>query len=162
MASRNTTPRKQHGEHEKQKFVYPFDSCYTGDIETDGYGCQIEVRGIPHLSDAVPVGDFSNNIKRWIWSAPGANDEEAWDGIFELEEQENEWDTHEEKDEKRKVNANGPRFAYFHAWCDYTGFDCQGGAFIVVARDIPTLIQFALGEYAYNRYMAGTEPADVW
>lgn len=144
--ARIITPRRQDGEHEQDRFSYPFSACsLPGDENAEMGSCTIEVRCIPHLTEVIEVGDFPNNIKRWVWSAPGENDEEAWDGIFELE-----------ADEK------GPRFAYFHAWCDYTGFDCQGGAYVSVARDIPTLVEFALVRSSYDRYINWTVVADEW
>lgn len=160
-STRIVSPRRMEGEHEKENFEYPF-SATSLERDIDGYSCPIEVRGIPHLSEEVPVGDFPNNIKRWVWSAAGQNDEDPWDGIFEVEEVVTEYDSDEEKEQKTALNAGGPRYIYFHAWCDYTGFDCQGGAFVTVARDIPTLVEYALGRAAYDRYITGTEPAEMW
>lgn len=148
MASeRNIEPRKQVGEHLVEEFEYPFSSCALDTSECPEVGlCQIEVRHIPHIVSK-PPGDFPTNIKRWIWSAPGANDELPWDCIVELASDE---------------NYEGVRYAYFHAWCDYTGFDCQGGAYVIVSSSIPKLIEFGLGNAAYQRYMKGTEPAEEW
>ena len=156
------TPRRQIGEHDKAAFQYPFNSCPLPENDEEGWcHTHLEERPIPH-APAAPVGDFPHhNIKRWIWSAAGKNDEEPWEALVELEEVEWEYDTDEEKAAKKEHNK-APRFAFFFAWCDYTGFDCQGDAFVTVARDIPTLIQFAMGEAAYKRYIKGTEPADAW
>ncbi len=162
--TRNMTPRRQIGEHNTKAFESPFNCCLLPEDQedADGWGTTLDLRAIPHLPD-VPLGDFPSNIKRWIWSSPGKADVEGWYCIVELEEHERDWETDEEKEEKREINAEGPRFAYFQAGCGHTVFESGGGwGEITVARDVPTLIQFALGEYAYNRYIAGTEPADVW
>ncbi len=158
------TPRKQHGEHQTEKFESPFNGCLLPEDRerADGWGSDLDIRYIPHLP-APPLGHFPSNIKRWIWSHPGKADEEAWYCIVELEEHEREWETDEEKEEKREINAGGPRFAFFQAGCGHTVFGMGGGyGEITVASDIPTLIQFALGQAAYDRYIAGTEPADAW
>ena len=105
---------------------------------------QLKQRPIPTVED-IAVGDFPTNILRWIWSSPGMNDEWPWVAIFQLEDDE-----------------HGPRFAYYKASCDYTGFDCQGGMDISIARDIPTLIQYCLSEEEYQEYEGHTEPADAW
>lgn len=143
-AQRNTEPRKQTGEHLVGEFEYPFSACMLDPEEE--YICSIEVRHIPHIVSK-PPGKFPSNIKRWIWSAPGANDELPWDCIVEL---------------KADETYEGVRYAYFHAWCDYTGFDCQGGAYVIVSSSVPKLIEFGLGNAAYQRYMESTEPAEEW
>jgi len=162
-AQRNTQPRKQIGEHKVDEFEYPFNSCYIPEegLDTDGYGCEIEVRHIPHV-ESKPSGDFPYNVKRWIWSSPGEKDELPWDCIVELEERIASYHTEEQKDEKKTLNDGGKRYAYFHAWCDYTGFDCQGGAYVIVVDDISKLIEFGLGNATYNRYIEGTQPAEEW
>ena len=136
MSSRNTSPRKQVGEHETDEFKYPFESCCPW----------VEQRHIPHRAGK-PLGQFPDNIKRWIWSAAGQNDGDPWDCIVELEPEE---------------NYSGVRFAYFHAWCDYTGFDCQGGAHVIVATQVSDLVEYGLSNSAYRRYMESTEESDSW
>jgi hypothetical protein len=161
---RITTPRKQIGEHKIEAFEQPLNGClFPEDLENaDGWGSILDLRPIPHLP-APPVGNFHSNIKRWIWSSPGKADVEAWHCIVELEECERDWETDEEKEEKRKINAAGPRFAYFRAGCGHTVFASGGGwGELTVASDVPSLIEFALTEAAYSRYMAGTEPAEAW
>jgi hypothetical protein len=158
------TPRRQRGEHKTKEFDSPFGACLLPEKQedADGWGTTLYLRPIPHLP-SVPLGDFYMNIKRWIWSSPGKPDVEGWHCIVELEEHEQDWDDDEEKEEKRKINAGGPRFAYFQASCGHTVFASGGGCGeITVTRDVPSLVEFALGEYAYNRYIAGTEATDTW
>lgn len=134
--SRYTQPREQKYKHSKEEFDYPF-------------GCiddLLEERTIPHI-EQIPYGDFPKNIKRWIWSSAGQNDEMPWWLLAELESDD---------------EYPGVRYAFYDAWCDYTGFDCQGGMSILVAPDIETLIQYGLTEAAYKEYMKDTEPSDSW
>ncbi len=139
--SRNTSPRKQMSEHQVDKFRYPFRSCCGDYVD-----CPLELRHIPHRASK-PIGDFPKNIKRWIWSRPGERDEESWDCIVELEQE---------------AKYEFVRYAYFTAWCDYTGFDCQGGAHAIVTSKVEDLIEFALTEAEYKEYMEATEEADAW
>ena len=127
--ARNTEPRVMVGEHQQHEFASPF---YHAEYAEEGIIPQIET---------IPRGDFPNNIQRWIWSDPGQNDERSWEAIFQLQN-----------------DNGGERYCYFTAWCDYTGFDCQGGLECYVARDIPTLIQYAMRNEAYERYLETTQP----
>jgi hypothetical protein len=164
MDKRILTPRKQRGEHKTKEFDSPLNGCLLPeDLErADGWGTTLDIRPIPHLP-APPLGNFYSNIKRWIWSAPGKPDVEGWHCIVELEERVRDWETDEEKEEKRQMNAGGPRFAYFQAGCGHTVFQSGGGwGEVTVAQDVPSLIEFALGRAAYDRYIAGTEPAEAW
>jgi hypothetical protein len=143
--SRNTSPRKQIGEHQVGKFRYPFSSCCLVE-ETEEGDCPIEIRHIPHRISR-PIGSFSKNIKRWIWSRPGEKDEESWVCIVEL---------------KPEPVYEGVRYVYFTAWCDFTGFDCQGGSHAICTSNVEDLIEFALTESEYKEYMETTEEADAW
>ena len=148
---RNLQPRKQRGEHDIAAFNYPFSACviednFEGNVEDLlATCCTIEQRHIPHL-ESPPPGLFPNNIKRWIWSSPGQNDGDSWCCIVELTPDE---------------SYEGERYLYFTAWCDYTGFDCQGGSYIITAKKVEHLIEFALENADYIRYMKETEPAEV-
>lgn len=133
MSNRNMAPRKMKGVHDPDAFDYPMEHT-TEDC----------AKGIPQIPD-VHLGNFPNNIYRWIWSSPGENDGASWEAIFELLD-----------------DDEGERFAQQHAWCDQTGFDCQGGVDIIVARDISTLIEQAMGNAAQERYIASTEPVEKW
>jgi hypothetical protein len=149
--ARNLQPRKQRGEHDVDNFSYPFHSCvieenFEGNVEGLGGLCLMNQRNIPHL-ESPPPGIFPNNIKRWIWSSPGENDGNSWCCIVEL---------------KPDEFYEGERYLYFTAWCDYTGFDCQGGCHFITANTPEHLVEFALENYDYDRYIKETEPADAW
>ena len=92
------------------------------------------------MIEQIDIGNFPENIVKPIWTRPGYNDGPHWWGLFELE-----------------AVTTGPRFVFYDAWCDYTGFDCQGGIEIYCARDIPSLIQYAMTEAAYQEYMTETQ-----
>ena len=36
------------------------------------------------------------------------------------------------------------KYVFFHAWCDYTGFECQSGMNLYVADSLKDLVQFGL------------------
>ena len=36
-------------------------------------------------------------------------------------------------------------YAFFHAYCDYTGFDCRGGIELTLADNIENLIEYGMG-----------------
>jgi hypothetical protein len=133
--ARNLQPRKQRGEHDIEAFNYPFQSTGEG-----------ERRGIPHLVSP-PTGNFPGNIKRWIWSSAGQPDGDSWVCLVEL---------------KQEKGYEGQRYLYYTAWCDYTGFDCQGGGHTIVAERLEDLVEYALENADYLRYMKETEPADAW
>lgn len=126
--SRIVTPRAMRFDHNKDAFDYPFD-----------YVDENCARSIPFVP-MIPLGDFPRNIQRWIWSDPGYNDENSWVALFEL--------TPEEDGECR--------YAFMEAWCDFTGFGCTGWIHTYVAHDIPTLIQYAMSEDVYHRYIDTT------
>jgi hypothetical protein len=133
-APRILTPRKMIGEHQKEEFEYPFAES--------GF----EEKHIPHVVSK-PLGDFPNNIKRWIWSSAGENDGDSWELIAELEPE---------------PFYDGKRYVYYTAWCDYTGFDCRGYGETFVTSKIEYLIEYALGNAEYDRYIKETEPAEEW
>lgn len=64
------------------------------------------------------AGNFPNNITEFYWIFEGHNDEEAWKVLCKLD------------------NGN---YALYLAWCDYTGFDCQGGMKLIVSKDLTRL-----------------------
>ena len=49
---------------------------------------------------------------------------------------------------KRK---NG-KYAFYTAWCDYTGFDCQGGMKLYISSNINVLIKMAMDEKQRTKY----------
>jgi hypothetical protein len=142
--SRDTSPRQQVEEHDVDEFDYPFTSCCLEEGELGD--CPVEIRHIPHRVSR-PIGNFPHNIKRWIWSRPGQNDGDAWVCIVEL---------------KPDETYDGVRYAYFRAWCDYTGFDCEGGAYSIVTSKVEDLIEYALENSDYVEYLRTTVACETW
>lgn len=64
-----------------------------------------------------------SDIQKLIASDSGANDGANWIAIFRL---------------------SGGRHAFLCAGCDYTGWDCQAGGSIQIARTLKDLIRFGL------------------
>jgi hypothetical protein len=71
------------------------------------------------------AGNFPNNITEFYWLHEGHNDDDAWELLCRLD------------------NGN---FAFYSAWCDYTGFDCQGGMKLIVSKDLKRLFYEGLTE----------------
>lgn len=71
------------------------------------------------------TGNFPNNIVEFYWLHEGHNDEDAWMLLCKLD------------------NGN---FAFYTAWCDYTGFDCQGGMNLIVNNNLKRLFYEGLTE----------------
>lgn len=69
--------------------------------------------------------NFPHNISKVIAKRPGENDGAAWILVGQLENN---------------------SFFYFHAWCDYTGFDCKGGITLHICDDYDLLINNALSD----------------
>lgn len=47
-------------------------------------------------------------------------------------------------------------YALYVAWCDYTGFDCQGGMKLYIAKDLNNLINYAMSNNIYKLYIKKT------
>lgn len=60
-----------------------------------------------------------------IAAVNGANDESDWLGVFRL------------KDGRYAVCSGG---------CDYTGWDCHAGNYMLVAENFPDVLQFGLSD----------------
>lgn len=82
------------------------------------------------------MGDFPNNIKKWFWAHEGENDAESWRCLVQLE--------------------NG-YYAYYEAYCDYTGFDCQGGMDLFIDKKYDVLINLAMSNADYDLYIEETQ-----
>ena len=75
--------------------------------------------------DKCDAGKFPDNIVEFYWLHEGHNDEDAWECLCKLD------------------NGN---YAFYTAWCDYTGFDCQGGMKLIVSKDLKRLFYEGLTE----------------
>lgn len=125
IKKRNNELRMSKYIHEYDQFNYPFSEMY--DLKS------INIK-LPGLSLLNP-GNFPKNIKEWIWSYPGKNDEIDWYLLCKLK------------------NNN---YALYVAWCDYTGFDCQGGMKLYIAKDLNNLINYAMSNNIYKLYIKKT------
>lgn len=82
---------------------------------------------------AEDAGNFPENIVDYIWGQQGCNDEEGWALLCKLD---------------------NDKYAYYYAWCDYTGFDCRSGMDLYIADDVKTLVTYAMNPAerdSYNR-----------
>ncbi len=85
----------------------------------------------------VDVGDFPNNVEEYLWTHEGINDYEPWYAVARL---------------------NNGSYVFFKAECVYTGFDCQGDMFLWAAKDLATLVNYAMDVQDYDAWIKGTEP----
>jgi hypothetical protein len=79
------------------------------------------------------AGDFPNNISNYIWGEEGENDFVDWILLCKL--------------------SNG-KYAYYTAWCDYTGFDCQGGMKLYISSKLKTLVKMAMDDKNRSKYLS--------
>jgi len=80
--------------------------------------------------------NFPNNIKTYIWGQKGENDAEDWILLCKL--------------------TNG-KYAYFIAWCDYTGFDCSGGMKLYISSKLDMLVNMAMDDKYRSKYLTFIE-----
>ena len=100
---------------------YPFSF-----IREDGNGWSANDFSDGLLGDEkCDAGKFPNNITEFYWVSEGCNDEAPWELLCKLD------------------NGN---YAFYSAWCDYTGFDCQGGMKLIVSQDKTRLFYEGLTE----------------
>lgn len=109
-------------EPDRAAFEYPF-ACISCDDEEEGpytsYDTADFCEGLlGEEKDGLSCGKFPNNIVEFYWLHEGHHDEDAWECLCKLD------------------NGN---YAYYTAWCDYTGFDCQGGMKLIVSKDLKRL-----------------------
>jgi hypothetical protein len=115
-------------EPDKRAFAYPFSCISTGEEEEwcESYDTDDFCEGLlGEEKDGLSCGKFPTNIVEFYWLHEGHNDEDAWECLCKLD------------------NGN---FAYYSAWCDYTGFDCQGGMKMIVSKDLKRLFYEGLTE----------------
>jgi hypothetical protein len=75
--------------------------------------------------------NFHKQIKYFIWCEEGQNDEKPWLLLCQL--------------------YNG-KYAYYTAYCDYTGFDCQGGMALYIASTPEILVEMAMTDAERDKY----------
>ena len=115
----------------KAYYQYPFGFLNDPDPDdVDKYTIENILTPIIGVEDLDP-GNFPDNISRYIFGRKGEHDELPWNLLCQL---------------------NNGVFAYFVAWCDYTGFDCRGGMKLYLAPDLKTLVDMALEEDVRKAY----------
>jgi hypothetical protein len=114
----------------KKWYKYPFSVINN---DNNDYKLENIFTSIPGQKQKLKdLGDFPNNIEEFIWGQKGKNDEEDWFLLCKLD------------------NNN---YVYFHAWCDYTGFECQGGMKVYVSKKLNNLINYAMSNQEYDLYI---------
>ena len=113
----------------KSWYEYPFGSI----IDIHGYyrKCDIFTPIIGEKEKLSAAGNFPHNIRKYIWGEEGDNDFIEWILLCKL--------------------TNG-KYAFYTAWCDYTGFDCQGGMKLYIASSINVLVKMAMNEIQRTKY----------
>ena len=111
---------------------YPYDCI---EDECCGYTIKDIQRPILVDEELADAGDFPKNIAEHFWVSEGNNDTAPWHSIGVL--------------------TNGNYF-YYTASCDYTGFDCQGEMRLFVSSSYANLIEHALDQEVYRKYLAET------
>ena len=113
-------------------YDYPFstikdDSGYLDNFSTSS----IYTNLIGQPDNSSHIGNFPDNIKTYIWGREGENDEESWLLLCQLD--------------------NG-YYAYLEAWCDYTGFDCQGGMKLYCSKELHIHVEMAMDDTSRESY----------
>jgi hypothetical protein len=80
-------------------------------------------------------GPFPTNIQDYFWIQPGENEGQDWIACGTL--------------------TNGA-FFFYKGWCDYTGFDCQGGMDLYVSKSWANIVNHAMIQDDYLKYMNQT------
>jgi hypothetical protein len=112
-------------------FEYPFS--FISNNTKNGYSKYYVLSQFSRgLLDEEPIdpGNFPDNIEKYYWVHNGENDEEPWELLCKL---------------------NNGIYAYYSAWCDYTGFDCQGTMKLIVSRNLKRLFYEGLTDNERRR-----------
>lgn len=116
-----------------ESLEYPFSFIHTNENDEDeGYDINDMIIPMPGEPEE-EAGDFPNNIQKYLWVYEGANDEEPWLALVQLD------------------NGN---YAFYRGECDYTGFDCQGAMELYVSKSLETLVRMAMTNEDYRKYEA--------
>ena len=105
-------------------YTYPFSAIEPLD--------SIFIPIIGEKESVLDAGDFPNNISKYIWGEEGENDFVDWILLCKL---------------------NNGKYAYYTAWCDYTGFDCQGGMKLYISSKLKTLVKMAMDDKNRTKYL---------
>jgi hypothetical protein len=109
-----------------EKLEYPFSYITFGWEDYNGKNSFV---GLPDEKPIKDIGSFPKNILEYYWVHEGENDIEPWKLLCKIS------------------TLKGDIYAYYTAWCDYTGFDCQGGMTLTVSKSIFNLYEKALDDF---------------
>ena len=113
-------------------YEYPFSTIKNEFGYLDKFSTSLiftQIIGQPDNSSH--IGNFPDNIKTYIWGREGENDKQSWLLLCQLD--------------------NG-YYAYLEAWCDYTGFECQGGMKLYCSKELHILLEMAMDNTARQYY----------
>jgi hypothetical protein len=132
LSTEDIGPSRRHQSVNASWYDYPFstikdDSGYLDNFST--FSIYTQLIGQPNTGGK--IGNFPDNIKTYIWGREGENDEQSWLLLCQLD--------------------NG-YYAYLEAWCDYTGFDCQGGMKLYCSKELHILVEMAMDDTARESY----------
>lgn len=110
---------------------YPFSFIQgIGPYEDEGYDINDMIIPMPGEPEE-ELGNFPNNIQKYLWVYEGANDEEPWLALVQL---------------------NNGNYAFYRGECDYTGFECQSLMELYVSKSLETLVRMAMTNEDYRKY----------
>lgn len=113
---------------------YPLSCIDRGDDECyGGYSTDDFCEGLLGDDEGRSCGNFPDNIAEYYWIHEGHNDEEPWHCLCKLD--------------------NG-YYAFYSAWCDYTGFDCQGGMKLIISKNSDKLFNEGLTQSQRDKCLA--------
>lgn len=130
---------------DKSALEYPFSYIKGSENNCDGFAWGWDTNNFTEgvlSEEKCDAGNFPNNIVEFYWIHEGHNDEDAWELLCKLD------------------NGN---FAFYSAWCDYTGFDCRGGMKLIVSKDLRRLFYEGMSqrnrEICFKDKMASHPPS---
>ena len=123
----------------KQRYLKEFDRYafyYFGDHDYSAYKLSVQhlwIYGEKNLFETLTEEEKQemyfkpNRVDKVFHFENGENDENPWIVIGSLK-------------------GYPEIFFYFDAWCDYTGFSCEGGVFIRYSKSFDSMMRFGLDE----------------
>jgi len=117
-------------------YEYPFSTIQADSVYLNFRPSSIYTQLIGQPNTGKQIGNFPDNIKTYIWGREGENDEKSWLLLCQLD--------------------NG-YYAYLEAWCNYTGFDCQGGMKLYCSKEFHILVEMAMDDTARESYYSNLQ-----
>ena len=53
-------------------------------------------------------------------------------------------------------------YVFYMGECDYTGFDCVGRMILYASKHPEILVEYAMSDENYRKYMEDTKPVESW